>query len=173
MEENKSILKTWLNFGLITAALLIVLDLVFYVLDVPRESTVVRFLPYLIFIGGSIWASKSYRDIHSGGLISYGKSFSVGFMTSLLAAFIVAIYVFVFIKYVDPSVVDEAIAATENSLLDNPDLTDEQIDSFMEMSTRFMNPAMMAIGAFIWNVVVMVILNLIISIFIKKEETPF
>ena len=169
MEENIPILKTWLNFGLITTALLIVLDLVLYVLDAPRESTVVRFVPYLIFIGGSIWAAKSYRDIHSGGLISYGKSFSVGFMTSLLAAIIVAIYTFIFIKYIDPSIIDEVIATTENNLLDNPDLSDEQIDNFMEMSVRFMNPTMMAISTFIWNVVVMAILNLIISIFIKKE----
>ena len=60
MEENKPILKTWLNFGLITAVLLIVLDLVFYVLDVPRESTGVRFVPLLFYIGGAIWASNSY-----------------------------------------------------------------------------------------------------------------
>jgi len=173
MEESKPILKTWLNFGLITAALIIVLDLVFYVLDVPRESTIVRFVPYLIYIGGSIWAAKSYRDIHSGGLISYGKSFSVGFMTSLLAAFVASVYFFILFKYIDPSIIEKAIEVTENSLLDNPDLSDAQIDSFMEMSTRFMTPPMMAIIAFIWTTVVMAVVNLVVSIFIKKEETPF
>lgn len=173
MEENKPIFKTWLNFGLITAALLIVLDLVFYVLDVPRDSSVVRFVPYLIFIGGSIWAAKSYRDIHSGGLISYGKSFSVGFMTSLLAAFIVSIYSYILLKYIDPSIITKALEVTEETMLDNPDLSDEQIDNMIELTTRFMTPVMMAIMAFIWNVVVMAILNLITSIFIKKEETPF
>lgn len=172
MEESKPILKTWLNYGLITAVVVIVLDLVFYVLELPRESYI-RLIAYLVYIGGIIWAAKSYRDIHSGGLISYGKSFSIGFMTSLFAAIIVSIYTFIFVKFIDPSVITASIEATENTLLDNPDLSDEQIDNMIEMSTRFMNPPMMAIMALIWTTFVMTIASLVVSIFIKKEETPF
>lgn len=171
-EKNTPILKTWLTFGLITAAIVIVLDLVFYVIDLPRESYV-RFIAYLVYIGGIIWAAKSYRDIHSGGFISFGKSFSVGFMTALFAAFIVSIYTFVFVKFIDPSIITVAIEATENSLLENPDLSDDQIENIIEMSTRFMTPTMMAVMAFIWTTVVMTIVSLIASIFIKKEESPF
>ena len=172
MEENKPILKTWLNFGLITAAIVIVLDLVFYVLDVPRESYI-RFIAFLVYIGGLIWAAKSYRDIHSGGLISYGKSFTVSFMTGLLAAFIVSIYSYVFFEFIDPSIITETMEAQENTWLDNPDYSDEQIDQMMAFAERTATSTIWAIGAFIWTTIIVTLISLITSIFIKKEETPF
>ncbi len=165
------ILKTWLNYGLIAAVILIVLDLVFYVLDLPRESYI-RFVAYLVFIGGIIWAAKSYRDIHSDGMISLGKSFSIGFMTGLFAAFFVALYTFIFLKYFDPSVITEAMEMAEDRMLDNPSLSDEQIDQALAMTKRFMNPLMMALMGFIWNIVIVAVISLIASIFIKKEDAP-
>lgn len=172
MEENKPILKTWIYYGLITAAIVIVLDLVFYVMDLPRESYI-RFMAILVYIGGLIWAAKSYRDIHSGGLITYGKAFTVSFMTGLFAVFIVSIYTYLFLEFIDPSVIKETLEASENKMLDNPDLTDEQIDQMMEFSARTATSTIWAIGAFIWITIIVTLISLITSIFIKKEETPF
>ena len=171
-EKNVPIFKTWLNYGLITAVILIVFELVFYVLDLPRESYI-KLISYLVFIGGIIWAAKSYRDIHADGLISYGKSFTIGFMTGLLASLIVAIYTFVFLKYFDVTIIPEALEQAELKMLENQNLTDDQIDQALAITKRFMTPAMMALVALLWNTLIVAIISLIASIFIKKEDTPF
>jgi hypothetical protein len=169
MEENqKSSFKVALNYALITAALLIVLDLIFYVMDIAPRSEI-RFVSWLIYIGGIIWGQKVYRDVHSNGLVSYGKSFSIGFTVGFFAALIVAVYSFVFIKFFDPAVVTQAIEASEQQLIESGNMTDEQVDAALEMTARFTTPFMISIMALIFSTIGITIISLITSIFIKKE----
>lgn len=168
VENQKSSFKVALNYALITAALLIVLDLVFYVMDVaPRGE--IRMVSWLVYIGGIIWGQKVFRDAHSDGLLSYGKSFSVGFTVGFFAALVVAAYTFIFIKFFDPAVITQAMEASEQQLLDMGNMTDEQIDQTLEMSARFTTPFMISIMALIFSTIGVTIISLITSIFIKKE----
>ena len=48
-------------------------------------------------------------------------------------------------------------------------MTDEQIDNTLAMTERFMTPAISSIGIFIWNALIVTIMSLVTSIFIKKE----
>jgi len=169
MEENqKSSFKVALNYALITAALLIVLDLIFYVMDLAYDSKI-KYISYLIFIGGIIWGQKVYRDAHSDGLISYGKSFSVGFTVGFFAALITAIYAFVFMKFFDPAIITKVLEGQEQALLNKGDLTNEQIEQALSMSAKFTTPLMVSIMALIFNTIAVTIISLVTSIFIKKE----
>jgi len=169
MEENqKSSFKVALNYALITGALLIIIDLIFYVLDIAYDSKI-KYVAYLIFIGGIIWGQKVYRDAHSDGLISYGKSFSVGFTVGFFAALITAVYTFVFIKFFDPNIITKILETSEQSMLDRGDLTKEQIEQTLTFTARFTTPLMVSIMAAIFNTIAVTIISLITSIFIKKE----
>lgn len=171
MEEEKTkSTKIWLNFGLISAIVLIIFEFIYFILDLPRESYI-RLVTYLVFLGGIIWASKSYRDTHSDGFISYGKAFSIGFFTGFCASIILAIFSFIMLKYIDPSIVSEIIEEAEDKILENPGLSDEQVDQAIAFSTRFMTPSFMALMGLLWNTFVVLILSLITAAFIKKENT--
>jgi len=169
MEENqKSSFKVALNYALITAALLIVLDLIFYVMDLPLDSKI-KYVSYLIFIGGILWGQKIYRDVHSDGLITYGKSFSVGFTVGFFAAIILTVYTFVFIKFFDPAIITKMLESSEQTMLNRGDLTNEQIEQALSISSKFTTPLMVAIMLLIFNTIGVTVISLITSIFIKKE----
>lgn len=169
MEENqKSSFKVALNYALITAAILIVLDLVFYVMDVPLDSKI-KYVSWLVYIGGIIWGQKVFRDNYSNGLVSYGKSFSVGFTVGFFAALIVSVYSFIFMKFFDPTIVTQILETQEQTMLQAGDLTEEQVEQALSMSEKFTTPFMISIMALVFSTIGVVIISLITSIFIKKE----
>ncbi len=173
MENNVSSVKTWLNFGLITGLILIVLELVFYLIELPRESPI-RWVSFLVYIGAIIWAAKSFRDLKSGGFISYGRSFSIGFMTGFVAAILVAVYIFIFFQYIDPAMVQQIIDQQEATLIKRyPDWSDVQIEQAMNMSSKFMTPPMIAIWGLVASLIGVLLISLVASIFIKREEKLF
>ncbi len=170
MEENQtSSFKIALNYAMITAAVLIILDLIFYVMDVPKQSDI-RFIAFLAYIAGIVWGQKVYRDVYSNGFISYGKSFSIGFTIGILAVVVIAIYTFVFAKFIDPSIVTQAMEAAEEEMMQSGNLTDEQIDQRLEMTAKVTTPFTMAIGVFFFGGLIIAVVSLVTSIFIKKEQ---
>ena len=170
MEEKKtSYGKMSLYYGLVVGGLIILLSLILYILDVGRESYL-NSIQYLILLGGIIWGSKTYRDLYLDGNITYGKSFSVGFMVGLFASIVSSIYVFLFFKYFDPGMITEIINAAEQKLSADPNISDADIDMRMRYVEKFTTPVFISVMAFITNVFVSVIISLIVSIFIKKDN---
>ncbi len=169
MEENqKSSFKVALNYALITGAILIVLDLVFYVLDIPYDSKI-KYVSWLVYIGGIIWGQKVYRDDHSDGLISYGKSFSVGFTVGFFAAILVSVYSFVFMKFFDPGIIAQILETQEQTMIEAGDLSSEQIEQALSMTAKFTTPLMVSVMALVVSTIAVAIISLVTSIFMKKE----
>lgn len=167
-EKSTSTFKFALTYGLITGAAIIVVALIFYVLEVPRESPI-QYASYLVYIAGMIWGANVYKNEYGNGFLSYGKAFGISYLIGILAAIIGSIYAFIYIKYIDPSVITESLAAAEQRLLDQ-DMSDADIDNALEITERFMNPMIMAIMAFVMNAIILAVIGLITSIFVKKEE---
>ena len=152
----------------------IVLELLYYIFDLPMRSPV-KLVNYLVLLGAIIWASKSFRDMKSGGFISYGKSFSIGFMIALVAVILIGIYTFIFATYIDPDLPQKLIDLRETELYKQfPDWSDTQIKSRLAMEAKMMTPAWMAIwGGLIGYLLPGLLISLITSIFIKREEKLF
>lgn len=168
-EKSTSTFKFALTYGLITGIATIVISLVYYVLDVPRESPI-QYATYLVYIAGMVYGANVYKNEYGNGFLTYGKAFSISYLIAILAAIIGSIYAYVFIKYIDPSVIAQSMEAAEQRLIDQGNMSDAQIDDALEISARFMNPLMMSIMAFVWNAIVLAIIGLVTSIFVKKEE---
>lgn len=171
MEELKvSHGKMSLYYGLIVGGLIILLSLILYIFDVDRESYLTS-IQYLILLGGIIWGAKTYRDLYLDGNITYGKSFTVGFMIGLYASIISSIYIFLFFQYFDPGMITEIVnTAEENILKRKPNISDAELEMALKYTAKFSTPIIMAIWVFVANVIVSVILSLIVSIFIKREN---
>jgi len=168
--KNQSAFAASFTPGIIIAAVLIVFSLVMYLLDVDRESPV-NYISYLFLAVGLWWAITTYRNNQEGGLISYGKAFSAGFYVGLVASVLVAIYLYIYVQYINPGLIEEILLNAEDEMLsNNPDMTDEQIDQALGMVEKFTSPVMITIMGFIMNVIASTILSLIIAIFAKRED---
>lgn len=168
--KPKSVIMNGINFGIITGVVMILFSLILYLVDMHLNRTV-SWIGYLFLIGGIIWGTIDYRQKVLGGFMSYGKAFSASFMIVLFAAILGLIYSFLFFQVIAPEVVQEIVdMSREEAIKRSPELTEEQIDQAMQVSSFFMTPIMLTVWGFISQVLIGAILSLITSIFLKKED---
>lgn len=172
MEENqKSAFMPSLINGIYLGLTLVVFSLLMFLLDVDRESWI-NYISYVIMAAGLYMAIVNYRDKLSGGFIEYGKAFSAGFYTGLIASLITTIFTYIYVQYIDPGLIEEILVKAEESMLEsNPEMSDEQLSQALSMTKSLVaSPMMMAIWSFLFNVIAATLLSLIIAIFAKREN---
>jgi len=169
-EKKKSAFMPSLMPGIYLGFVLIIYSLLMFLLDVDRESYI-QYFSYVILAVGLYWSIVSFRDKQLDGFIEYGKAFSAGFYTGMFASVLAGIFLYVYVQYIDPGMIDEILINAEESMLENnPDMSNEQIDQALAMTETFTSPVMMGIMGFVANVIVSAILSLIIAIFAKREN---
>lgn len=167
-EKATSPLKTALNFGLMTAGAMVVYSLILYVLDLDQNPWL-PYLSYVLLIGGIYLGSKSFRDNYRGGYITYGSAVMSGFLIGIVASVIVAVYTYIFFTYINPDAIQEAMTLAEEKLLERG-MSEDEVDEAMALSGKMMSPGIMTAMAFFGNMVAGLIISLITSIFVKREE---
>ncbi len=170
--QNKtSLFGNALTYGLYTAAAYVMVSLLYYALDIYR-ITWLNYLSYIILIAGIVLATINFRDKINGGFISYGKAFLTGLYISLLTGIIFALYTWVYYTYIHPNGIRELIELTEQAMVDRG-MSDDMIDTQLEMSARFMKMPLLNIVAFVGMFVWGIIFSLITSAFLKKNDDSF
>lgn len=169
-EKQNSTIASSLTSGIIVGIVLIVFSLLMYFLDVDRESKIM-WLSYLILAAGLWWAIISYRNKLPGGYLTYGKAFSAGFFTGLFASIILAIFTFIYVQYIDTTLIDKILANAEDKILNTqPNISDEDLDRALSMTRKFTNPTMISVFSFVGNTILSTLFSLIIAIFAKRED---
>lgn len=169
-EKQNSAIASSLTSGIIVGIVLIVFSLLMYFLDVDPQSKIM-WLSYLILAAGLWWAIISYRNKLPGGYLTYGKAFSAGFFTGLFASIILAIFTFIYVQYIDTTLIDKILANAEDKILNTqPNISDEDLDRALSMTRKFTNPSMMSIFSFVGNTILSTLFSLIIAIFAKRED---
>lgn len=170
-EKQPSAFKTSIVPGLLMGLALIVYSLIMYVLDIDRESKIM-WLSYLVMIGMLYWAMTSYRDKYLGGFATYGQVFKAGFFTVLIASVITGIFTYIYVTAIDLALLDEIMLQAEEDILANtPDISDEDLEFALSMTENFTSPPMITVFATVGNLIFGTIFSLIISIFVKRENT--
>ncbi len=172
MEENKtSPVMPALQSGVILGIVLIIFGMIMYFLEVDRESKIM-WLSYLILFAGLYWAIVSYRKKLPGENMTYGQAFVSGFLTGLFTSVLVAIFTYIYVEYIDTTLIDKILAQAEEKILERqPGISDEDLDRALSITEIFTSPGMMTLFSFLGNVVLSSIFSLIIAIFAKRENT--
>jgi hypothetical protein len=171
MENKPSTLVVSLGYGVIIALAIIVFSLILFLLNVVQGSAL-EYLTYLILLGGLFLAQTNFRNKYLGGYIEYGKAFVIGMLISLFVAIIFGIYTFVFLKYIDPGAMEEAMSVAEQKLMDRG-MSDMEIEQGMAIARKFQSVGLSSFGSFLVTFIFGIILSLITAIFVKKENTDF
>ncbi|MCX7955462.1 MAG: DUF4199 domain-containing protein [Bacteroidales bacterium] len=164
------LLKNSMNFGLITALVLVIFNLIFYVIF-PTQQTLLGILTYIVLIVMIFIGTKFLRDNMLGGYISYGKSVASGVLISLCVSVIIAFYVFTFYK-LDPHSLEKIIELQEEELYKRG-LPEDEIEKSIEIISKFTTPTTLAIGTILNYILLGTLFSLIIGAFTKKNEPEF
>lgn len=171
MENKPSTAIVTLGYGVIIALAIIVFSLILFLLNFAKDSAL-QYLTYLILLGGLFLAQTNFRNKYMGGYINYGKAFTVGLLTSVFLSIIMGIYTYIFFKYIDPGAMNEIMSSAEQKMMDKG-MSDMEIEQGMAMARKFQSVGLLTFFAVAGNIFFGVILSLITSIFVKRENTDF
>lgn len=170
MSENKiSISRNAMNYGGMTGIALFLLFILSSILG-TKVSGLMQIVSYSSLGLGIYIGTKNYRDSELGGAITYGTALYAGFLISFFASIIIAFAVFLYIKFVDASIIDKIMEQTEQSMLDRG-LSDDEVEKQMQAAQLFMNPTSMAFFSILGYTFFGTLIALVTSAFVKKQ-TP-
>jgi len=170
--EKPSLFKASTNYGLMLGGAAIVYSLLLWIFNQTANQTLsyISFVFYVVFM---IIGIKNYRDKFNGGFITYGNSFLLGFFIALIGGILASVFTFILFKFIDPGLVDKMLEVARAKIEESGQIPEEQIDSILEMQKGMMSPTMIMVFGLFGSAFFGAILSLIVSIFMKKEGTPF
>ena len=167
--ESKSVFSPSIVNGILVAVVLIIFKLVLCLLDVGEESYI-QFIYFVFFALGLAWAIYSVRNNKLEGYATYGKAFTIGVFASISIAVIIAIYTYVYMKYIDPGMINDMLSQAEDAMIEaNPEMSDDDLNKALEMTKMIMQPGLMSIINIFTTLMTGTIFSLIIAIFAKNE----
>lgn len=172
MAKKPSALLIGLGYGTLTALAGVVFSLILFVTELDQTQSWMQNLTYLITLGGILLAQITYRNKYNNGFITYGEAFKIGLLTSLFLAIITSIYLFIFFRYIDPGSMDLIMQKAEQQMLDQGK-TDLEIEQGMKFMQMVNNAGWYTFFGFLGTFFGGVVISLITSIFVKKEDMSF
>ena len=174
MEEIKNkIGKHTIKFGIMLGVTLILFELLLYIMDISMESKL-KYLNIIISAGIITYGIYVFREKNNGGYIRYDlKSLLIGFLISLYGGILLTIYTYIFLKFIDSSEITKMLDLMQQKMTDMQNVSEESIDKAMKIQRIFLRPAMISLFKLIGSAFSGFILSLLISIFMKKQNTSF
>ncbi|WP_296386306.1 DUF4199 domain-containing protein [Winogradskyella sp.] len=148
MEQQKPAAgKFALNYGLILGLVMVTIAVVLYVTGMALEGVQwPNFIYYVVFPVVVIYGISQYKKLNANTL-SLGDALKVGLAIAVISALVYVIYGFVFNYLIDPEFMEQAMQVAKDKMLENQDLTEEQVEQNMKAFEMFSNPL---IGTAFW-----------------------
>lgn len=163
--RNKLAFKWSLIFFIVSVAF----TYTFQLLNIDQNSGV-KYLGYLPFIAFLFLAQKEYKD-QLNGYLTFNQGFSVGFKYSLFSGLMFAVFMYLYLAFLSPQIMDQALEANRTQMADK-NMSEEQIDQAMSIAKNF-GPIIAAVFVVIFDLIIGAILALIGAAIFKKDPPMF
>jgi hypothetical protein len=172
MENKPSLLQHTMSWGAITGIVLIIYLLILYVTNQTYNPTL-GYLQYAFLCAGILIGSFAYRNKVLGGTISYGNAFIVGLLITIFAGILATFFSFILVRFIDPGLVEQGVAKTEEKLMNAGTLTEDQIDLVIERTRKFIDSPITVLVGIVFYGLIGTVLSLITAAIVKKEGNTF
>lgn len=168
--QQASIKKIALNYGVLLALLSIVLQVISFVLDAHIDRPWwLTILQLAISISVIVYGIKTFKS-GNAGFLTLGQALKTGVAISLIAGVIAVVFNYIFMNYIDPDFIEKAMEFSRVQMIEqNPNMTQEQIDNAMEISSKFMSPGIMSAFAIISTLFFGFLIALVAGLIMKKN----
>jgi hypothetical protein len=162
--------------GLLAGLVLIVVGLIIHMtgmVDYTGQNTggnwISNIATWGVMIAAIVLAVRQHKEQELGGFISFGRSFYVGFIVSLLIALTSAIWGYIFFAFVEPGLIDTMIEMSREQMIEQQGMSESDADKAMGMMGWMMNPAILSLFAAVGSLIAGTIFSLIIGAIMKRE----
>lgn len=148
METEKiSTGKFGMNYGIILGVVMIALSVIGYVTGQTLEGAQwPQYLYYIIFPVVIFYAISKYKS-HNANMLTLGEAIKLGIIIAIISAIVYIIYSMIFNYIIDPEFMEQMKAVVRDTMLENPNLTEDQVDQQMVWIEKMMSPV---IGSAMW-----------------------
>jgi len=162
--------KIMLNYGLYLGIVSIIISVAVYALGMHYEQDwknmvigiIVMFV--IIFLG-----IKKYKEFNSGYL-TIGQALKTGIGIALIGGIIGVIYSYIFMNFIEPDFMDKMMELQQQKMIeDYPQLSDEQIETQIELMNKFSTPLISSAFQIIGSLFFGFVISLIVG-FIQKND---
>jgi Protein of unknown function (DUF4199) len=171
-ESSVSIQPVVMKWGLISAGVGIVFQLISSLLGVGAMAYVVSFIGMGVGIYVLALAVRADRDDQLGGYASFKRVFIVAFAVILLSSIITQVFNYVYMNFLNPAAADAALEATR-SMLEKLGMAEDQIDTALEKAAADLKSPMNILKSMIGIGIVGAIIAAIYGAVMKKERPMF
>lgn len=170
METNKSLFwNKAMLWGFITALGIMIVTSAYYATDNYFASSR-SWVELAVYIAGIVLCALSFKaTLGDNDEFPYARALGLGVATLFFASLIIALFTFVFFKYIDPGMIDEILRNTEEVAL-SKGVPEEMIEQQIAMQEKFIQPAILAASTIFSTVLYGLIISLLTSIFLKKKS---
>ena len=164
--------KFAMNYGAVLGLCLMLIALLFWVLGVDDQQSVIpSILNNVVIIGFLVYAISYYRDNLNNGFISYSESLKLGTTVAFFSSVIMAFYTVLYITYLSPDTLTNILHTTEQAVLQsNPEISEEELDLALEMTGKFTQPHWLMIMGVLSGTFMGFLYSVIISFFVKNPD---
>lgn len=156
--------KNYVQYGLITSAIMVVLSVLFYILNLNQEKWA-QWVGVVVMAVGIILANINFSKIN-GGHVTFGNVFLNGFKASLIIAVITVIFS-VIMLIIFPDIRDKALEASRLEM-EKKNMSEEQIEQGIGFVKKFFM-IFAVVGGLFFSVVCGVIASLIGAAAARKD----
>ncbi|QNE40093.1 DUF4199 domain-containing protein [Hymenobacter sp. NBH84] len=174
MENSSTSTVTTANagvrYGLLAGIASAILSLVLYATNL--EQSPVRWVSMLVLAGAIFLAQQFYKQNNSS-FMSYGQGLGIGAMVGAISGLVSGVYTFVYTQFINPDFMATALNKARTDMEARGNLSDEQIEQGLQMSSKFMDGPFLYIGAILGTLFFAFLLALVISAFTKHKRPEF
>ncbi|WP_109832259.1 DUF4199 domain-containing protein [Reichenbachiella versicolor] len=168
-----SLFNTSIKFGLIGSGIYMFIFMIYYFSGanplVEMYIINIFILPIFLYFG-----IREFRDYRNGSLLSFGQGMSLGVILYVLIATLTSAFTFVFLEFIDSSLVENFIQVRIDDLVSNKDKTVEELgqEMFNEQVMKIENNDAkdLVLDSFLKRVLLGFFLTTVISLVMKKTE---
>ncbi|MET2984416.1 DUF4199 domain-containing protein [Aureibaculum conchae] len=159
-----------LNYGLILGVASILLSVIIYAMGMAyKQDWKTGSISFIITIVVIILGIKKYKEANNG-FLSLGQGLKTGVGIALIGAVIGIAYTLIFINVIEPDFMEKTLEISRQKMLENPNLSEDQIDQGLEMQRKFSSPAIIAAVGLVWSLFIGFVVSLIASLVMKRTE---
>ncbi|MBC2845863.1 DUF4199 domain-containing protein [Winogradskyella flava] len=138
--------KFALNYGLILGLVMLSISVIMYVTGMALEGVQWPvFIYYILFPIIIMYGISQYKK-NNANTLSIGDAMKVGLAIAIISALVYVVWIFIFNYVIDPEFTAQSMEMVKDKMLENPNMTEEQIDQSLEWMEMFSSPAAASAG---------------------------
>ncbi|MFZ1800278.1 MAG: DUF4199 domain-containing protein [Chitinophagaceae bacterium] len=157
--------------GILLTLIMIIYGLIIYFMGEAMNSSLSS-IQYAILFVGVLWSCISFSKQMNAN-VTFGNVFAHGFKTAMVVTALFSVYSLLSILFIFPDMVDKGLQIARQKMQEQGNLSDEQIQSGLDIAKRFFVPFAVG-GILIMFAIVGAISSLLGAAFAKKQpQDPF